>query len=73
MKAKDRLVAKRRLLPVTEVDPNYEFIGTNNDEDLLGLFVCSGICPQTGAHCGTDAGWQVRLCASSSLLAGKQT
>jgi predicted dithiol-disulfide oxidoreductase (DUF899 family) len=38
MKAKDRLVAKRRLLPVTEVDRNYKFIGTNGDRDLLGLF-----------------------------------
>ena len=38
MKAKDRLVAKRRLLPVTEVDRNYIFIGTNGDSDLLGLF-----------------------------------
>lgn len=38
MKAKDRLVAKRRLLPVTEVDRNYEFIGANGDADLLGLF-----------------------------------
>jgi predicted dithiol-disulfide oxidoreductase (DUF899 family) len=38
MKAKDRLVAKRRSLPVTEVDRNYRFIGTNGDRDLLGLF-----------------------------------
>lgn len=38
MKVKDRLVAKRRLLPVTNVDRNYKFIGTNGDRDLLGLF-----------------------------------
>lgn len=38
MKAKDRLVAKRRLLPVTEVSRNYKFTGTNGDRDLLGLF-----------------------------------
>jgi predicted dithiol-disulfide oxidoreductase (DUF899 family) len=38
MKAKDRLAAKRRLLPVTEVDRDYKFIGANGDRDLLGLF-----------------------------------
>jgi predicted dithiol-disulfide oxidoreductase (DUF899 family) len=38
MKARDHLVAKRRLLPVTEVDRNYRFIGTDGDADLLGLF-----------------------------------
>lgn len=31
------LVAKRRLLPVTEVDRNYEFIGANGGSDRLGL------------------------------------
>ena len=38
MKAKDRLVAKRRLLPATEIDRSYRFMGTNGDRDLLGLF-----------------------------------
>jgi len=38
MKSKDRLVAKRRLLPVTEVDRNYKFTGTQDDTDLPGLF-----------------------------------
>jgi predicted dithiol-disulfide oxidoreductase (DUF899 family) len=38
MKAKDRLVAKRRRLPVTEVARDYEFIGSNGVRDLLGLF-----------------------------------
>jgi predicted dithiol-disulfide oxidoreductase (DUF899 family) len=38
MKAKDRLVAKRRRLPVTEVDRNYSFTGTDGETDLLGLF-----------------------------------
>ena len=38
MKAKDRLVAGARLLPVTEVERNYQFIGPNGDRDLLGLF-----------------------------------
>ena len=38
MKAKDRLVAKRRRLPVTEVDRTYPFIGTHGESDLLGLF-----------------------------------
>jgi predicted dithiol-disulfide oxidoreductase (DUF899 family) len=38
MKAKDRLVAKRRRLPVTEVDRNYRFAGPHGETDLLGLF-----------------------------------
>ncbi len=38
MKAKNRLVAKRRHLPVTEVDRHYKFIGADGDADLLGLF-----------------------------------
>jgi hypothetical protein len=38
MNAKDRLVAKRRHLPVAEVDRNYKFTGTNGDRDLLVLF-----------------------------------
>ena len=38
MKAKDRLAAKRRRLPVTEVDRDYRFTGTGGDTDLLGLF-----------------------------------
>jgi predicted dithiol-disulfide oxidoreductase (DUF899 family) len=38
MKARDRLIAKRRQLPVTEVDTDYRFIGPNGDTDLLGLF-----------------------------------
>lgn len=38
MKAKDRLAAKRRRLPVTQIDRDYKFQGTNGDVDLLGLF-----------------------------------
>lgn len=38
MKARDRLAAKRRRLPVTEVDPTYKFIGPDGATDLLGLF-----------------------------------
>jgi len=38
MKAKDRLAAKRRRLPVTEVDRDYRFTGPGGDTDLLGLF-----------------------------------
>ena len=38
MTAKDRLAAKRRRLPVTEVDRHYRFTGTRGDRDLLGLF-----------------------------------
>lgn len=38
MKAKDRLAAKRRLLPATEVDRHYRFGSANGDRDLLGLF-----------------------------------
>jgi predicted dithiol-disulfide oxidoreductase (DUF899 family) len=38
MKAKDRLTARRRRLPVTEVDRDYRFTGTDGDTDLLGLF-----------------------------------
>ncbi len=38
MKAKDRLVAKRRRLPVTEVDRDYKFISNDGDRDLLELF-----------------------------------
>ena len=38
MKARDRLVAKRRRLPVTGVDRSYRFTGAHGDTDLLGLF-----------------------------------
>ncbi|WP_457584513.1 DUF899 family protein [Ensifer canadensis] len=38
MRARDRLAAKRRLLPVTEVGRNYKFVARNGDLDLLGLF-----------------------------------
>jgi predicted dithiol-disulfide oxidoreductase (DUF899 family) len=38
MKAKDRLAARRRRLPVTEVGRDYRFTGTGGDTDLLGLF-----------------------------------
>lgn len=38
MKAKDRLAAKRRLLPATEIDRTYTFRGIDGDRDLLGLF-----------------------------------
>src|SRR5919106_5255840 len=38
MKTKDRLAAKRRRLPVTEVDRDYRFTGTGGETDLLGLF-----------------------------------
>jgi predicted dithiol-disulfide oxidoreductase (DUF899 family) len=38
MKARDRLIAKRRRLPVTEVDTDYRFIGPDGELDLLGLF-----------------------------------
>jgi predicted dithiol-disulfide oxidoreductase (DUF899 family) len=38
MKARDRLAAKRRRLPVTEVDRDYRFAGPDGETDLLGLF-----------------------------------
>lgn len=38
MKARDRLVAKRRRLPVTEVFRPYRFVGPSGDTDLEGLF-----------------------------------
>jgi predicted dithiol-disulfide oxidoreductase (DUF899 family) len=38
MKAKDRLVAKRRRLPVTAVEPDYRFVGPDGETNLLGLF-----------------------------------
>lgn len=38
MKARDRLVAMRRRLPVTEVDRDYRFIGPDGETDLPGLF-----------------------------------
>jgi predicted dithiol-disulfide oxidoreductase (DUF899 family) len=38
MKARDRLIAKRRRLPVTEVDSDYHFIGPDGEVDLLDLF-----------------------------------
>jgi predicted dithiol-disulfide oxidoreductase (DUF899 family) len=38
MKARDLLIAKRRRLPVTEVDTGYHFIGPEGDVDLLELF-----------------------------------
>lgn len=38
MDAKDRLAARRRLLPVTEVDRDYRFIGPDGGRDLLELF-----------------------------------
>jgi predicted dithiol-disulfide oxidoreductase (DUF899 family) len=38
MKARDRLIAKRRRLPVTEVDADYRFIGPEGEIDLLDLF-----------------------------------
>jgi predicted dithiol-disulfide oxidoreductase (DUF899 family) len=38
MKVRDRLIAKRRRLPVTEVDRGYRFIGPEGETDLLGLF-----------------------------------
>lgn len=38
MKAKDRLAAQRRRLPVTEVERDYRFIGLEGEVDLLGLF-----------------------------------
>jgi predicted dithiol-disulfide oxidoreductase (DUF899 family) len=38
MKARDRLIAKRRRLPVTEVATDYRFVGPDGEVDLLGLF-----------------------------------
>lgn len=38
MKAKDRLAAKRRRLPVMEVNRDYTFLGVDGNVDLLGLF-----------------------------------
>jgi predicted dithiol-disulfide oxidoreductase (DUF899 family) len=38
MKVRDRLIAKRRRLPVTEVERGYRFIGPEGETDLLGLF-----------------------------------
>lgn len=38
MTEKDRLAAKRRRLPVTQVNRNYQFTGTHGEVDLLGLF-----------------------------------
>lgn len=35
---RDRLIAKRRWLPVTEVATDYRFVGPEGDVDLLGLF-----------------------------------
>jgi len=35
MKVRDRLIAKRRRLPVTEVDRGYRFIGPEGETDLL--------------------------------------
>jgi predicted dithiol-disulfide oxidoreductase (DUF899 family) len=38
MKVRDRLITKRRRLPVTEVDSDYRFVGPEGETDLLGLF-----------------------------------
>lgn len=38
MKARDRLIAKRRRLPVTEVRTDYRFVGSDGPVDLAGLF-----------------------------------
>lgn len=38
MKERDRLIAQRRRLPVTEVATDYRFTGPDGDVDLLGLF-----------------------------------
>ena len=38
MKVRDQLIAKRRRLPVTEVDNDYRFVGSEGETDLLGLF-----------------------------------
>jgi Bacterial protein of unknown function (DUF899) len=38
MKSRDRLIAKRRRLPVTKVDREYRFVGSEGETDLLGLF-----------------------------------
>lgn len=38
MKARDRIAAKRRRLPMTPVRRDYRFIGPDGEVDLLGLF-----------------------------------
>lgn len=38
MKARDRLAAKRRRLPMTHVRNDYRFVGPDGEVDLLGLF-----------------------------------
>jgi predicted dithiol-disulfide oxidoreductase (DUF899 family) len=38
MKARDRLAAKRRRLPMTAVRSGYRFVGPDGEVDLLGLF-----------------------------------
>lgn len=38
MKARDRLAAKRRSLPMTPVRTDYRFVGPDGEVDLLGLF-----------------------------------
>lgn len=38
MKARDRLAAKRRRLPMTAVRCDYRFVGPDGEVDLLGLF-----------------------------------
>lgn len=38
MKARDRLAAKRRRLPMTPVRSDYRFVGPDGEVDLLGLF-----------------------------------
>ncbi len=38
MKVRDRLIAKRRRLPVTEVASDYRFVGPAGDTNLRGLF-----------------------------------
>lgn len=38
VKVRDQLIARRRRLPVTEVDRGYRFVGPDGETDLLGLF-----------------------------------
>ncbi|MGE2720128.1 DUF899 domain-containing protein [Mycolicibacterium celeriflavum] len=38
MKARDRIAAKRRRMPMTSVRTDYRFVGTDGETDLLGLF-----------------------------------
>ena len=48
-------------------------VGSSTSCQRLPSGLCSGICPQTGTHCGTDAEGTCACVTSPPVLAPKQT